>query len=85
MKRIVCENCGGNHFVEHVGYRFCAYCNTCYVIQGVDLPSGNSPMTINEDIANLLRKCHEDPAKAHRYANLILDIDPSNKEALKFL
>jgi len=85
MKRIVCENCGGNRLIEHAGYLLCAYCNTRYVLQGVDLPSGNSPMTINEDIANLLRKCHEDPTKARRYANLILDIDPSNEEALRYL
>lgn len=85
MKRIICENCGGNRFTEQVGYRVCMYCNTKFLLQDGDLPSGNSPMTLNADIMELLKKCQQNPAQARRYANLILDIDPTNKEALKYL
>ena len=38
-----------------------------------------------DDVAELLRKCRENPARARKYANLILDIDPDNPEALKYL
>ena len=85
MKRITCDNCGGNCFTERAGYRICMYCNTRFVLQANDLSSGNSPMTLNADIMELLKKCQQNPAQARRYANLILDIDPTNKEALKYL
>ena len=40
---------------------------------------------LDDDVAKLLRKCRENPARARKYANLILDIDPDNPEALKYL
>ena len=40
---------------------------------------------LDDDVAELLRKCRENPARARKYANLILDIDPDNPEALKYL
>lgn len=85
MKRTACDNCGSSQFVEQVGYRYCAYCNTRFILQSSDFPNGDSPMTLNEDIANLLRKCRENPSCASRYANLILDINPTNVEAKKYL
>jgi hypothetical protein len=33
----------------------------------------------------LLRKCQDDPLQAKRYASLVLDIDPSNKEAARYI
>jgi hypothetical protein len=40
---------------------------------------------IDSDIQMLLMKCREDPVNARKYANLILDIDPGNLEAKRFL
>jgi len=49
------------------------------------VPKKGTSIALNEDIRMLLRKCKEDTANARRYANLVLDIDPSNKEANKYL
>ena len=46
---------------------------------------GNSSIALEEDIAVLLKKCREDPKNARKYANLVLDIDPGNAEAKKYL
>jgi ribosomal protein S18 acetylase RimI-like enzyme len=40
---------------------------------------------VNSDIEALLQKCVDDPANRKRYADLVLNLDPSNKEALEFL
>lgn len=85
MKQLVCERCGGNDFVEQNGYRTCLYCNTRYVIQPEDIPQKSSRIALNDDIEQLLKKCRDDPVNAFRYASLVLDIDPDNSEALKFM
>jgi len=48
-------------------------------------PAPRSGVSLDSDVERLLLKCHEDPRRAARYANLILDIDPTNEEALKYL
>jgi hypothetical protein len=40
---------------------------------------------VQADIKALLKKCSEDPVNRLRYAHLILDIDPSNCEAMRYL
>ena len=47
--------------------------------------SVSSPIALDDDIARLLKKCESDPRNARKYANLILDIDPDNEEALKYI
>ena len=42
-------------------------------------------ISLDSDIERLLKKCKEDPKNARKYANLILDIDPDNTEAYKYL
>ena len=42
-------------------------------------------VSISEDIKRLLAKCRTDRKNARKYANLILDIDPNNKDALQYL
>lgn len=79
MKQIICESCGASDFVEKAGFRICQYCGTQYQI------NSKSNISLEDDIQRLLRKCKEEPKKARRYANLILDIDPTNEEALKYL
>ena len=85
MKQIICESCGSNDFTELNGYRICQYCKAKFLLHHDVVPKKGTSIALNEDIRMLLRKCKEDPANARRYANLVLDIDPSNKEANKYL
>lgn len=101
MKALVCENCGANSFFEKDGFRICRYCETKYSILKKELsstsvinhsrfnstisPSNDTNISLHDDIQMLLDKCRKEPSNAKRYANRILDIDPSNKEALIYL
>lgn len=85
MKQHKCENCGAHDFLEEKGYLICQYCNSRFLGSIDDSPSKGSGIALDDDVKTLLRKCQDDPQQAYRYANLILDIDPSNKEAIKYL
>ena len=85
MKIEICERCGGGEFVDRDGYRICQYCYTKYLITPEDVTQKGSSITLNNDIMMLLQKCRDDPANARRYASLVLDIDPGNIEAVKYL
>lgn len=85
MEMLVCKNCGGKDFYMKDGYRVCSYCETRYVVQQSDMPARTSTIDLNDDITRLLQKCQDDPAHARRYANLVLDLDPDNSAALKYL
>lgn len=85
MKKFVCDNCGAKDYYEKEGFRICKYCDSKFLILEEDLPNKNSNITLHEDIQRLLEKCRREPFNARRYANLILDIDPHNKEAEKYL
>ncbi len=97
MKAIVCENCGSNSFFEKGDVRICKYCNTKFIVTNEKQVYDKSTsfiktskcfgpgISLNEDIQILLEKCKNDPSNAKRYANRILDIDPTNREALKIL
>ena len=85
MKKIICENCGGNKFTEDKGYLVCSYCGTKYLKTSEDLVVSLPSISINEDINKLLEKCKSDPKHALRYANLILDIDSSNVQAKEII
>ena len=84
MKLLSCEKCGGSDFFELNGYRICRYCRSKYSLHAEDFLTQGSNIALNDDIRMLLKKCRDDPANARRYANLILDIDPSNAEAKKY-
>jgi len=79
MKQIVCPNCGANDFVIKGGYKICRYCDTKFAIKK------NVTVSLEDDVQQLLQKCKMNPANARRYANLILEIDPNNEEALRYL
>ena len=85
MLQFTCENCGAHEFFEKDGYRICQYCNSKFLLSSVDVSLKGSIITLNDDVEMLLKKCRDNPQQAHRFANLILDIDPSNTEALKYL
>lgn len=81
----VCKNCGSGDFREEDGYRICNHCNAKYIITSEDKRIVSSTIELNEDIARLLSKCKTDPDRAYKYAQRILEIDPSNQEAAKIL
>lgn len=85
MKLIQCERCGGNDFYNDKGYRVCKFCGARFVITMEDVGIKETTISLNSDIELLLKKCKQDPTNARRYANLVLDIDPSNQEALKYI
>jgi hypothetical protein len=81
----MCEKCGGSDFIEQGGYKICRYCHSQYAIQSDDMIAPDSVIAISDDVNMLLQKCRVDPSNARRYASLVLDIDPSNVEAQKYL
>ena len=50
-----------------------------------DVSAKETVIGVDSDIQMLLEKCKQDPANRRRYANLILDIDPTNREAAAYL
>lgn len=85
MKLSVCEKCGGNGLKKRHNLLICEYCGSEYLIQKNDNLVHNSVIELNSDIQRLLNKCKVDPGNARKYANLILDIDPTNTEVKKYL
>lgn len=85
MKQEVCINCGSHSFIYKNGAKYCEYCNTKYELSDDERRRTNTTVSLQSDIDILLEKCIADPAHAKKYANLILDIDPTNKEAKKYL
>ena len=84
MKAVACKSCGSTDLYAENGYRVCRYCGTRHIITSDDKVS-YSEIALDEDVKRLLKKCREDPSRAHKYAELILEIDPSNSEARSYL
>ena len=84
MKRLLCESCGANNLSSENGYIICNYCGSRYLMKEESIKK-TSEISIGDDVAKLLAKCKSDPKNARKYANLILDIDPMNNEAKKYL
>lgn len=81
MKALICDNCGASDFEKRNGLWYCKYCGTSFEND----TKKESDISLNDDVKRLLEKCKAEPFNARKYANLILDIDPSNTEALKYL
>ena len=81
VKRVVCPNCGADDFVMKGGYKVCAYCDAKFEVE----VKKSASVAMEDDIQDLLQKCKMNPWNARRFANLILEIDPDNEEALKYL
>lgn len=87
MQSIKCENCGATDLQIEGGYYICDYCGSKFLIQREDLPGGITAYNtgLDKDVERLLEKCRSNPERAKKYANLILEIDPFNKEAKKYI
>lgn len=85
MKILKCSNCGASSLYESDGYMICEYCDTKFAVESSDFPQQSIGISLNNDIDILIQKCRTDPINARKYANLILDIDPTNQEALKYI
>jgi len=85
VKIQICSRCRSNELIEHGDYLVCAYCRSRFVMQAEDLPPVHTVIGLVDDVRALLDKCKDDPNNRHRYASLVLDIDPTNPEALRYL
>ncbi len=100
MEALICKNCGANALTRKNDYMFCPYCDSRFAMTREELRSSlwdsnhhtvlshsgvTSSIALDDDIKRLLNKCKSDPVNARKYANLILDIDPDNEDALKYL
>jgi uncharacterized Zn finger protein (UPF0148 family) len=85
MKLVECTRCGSKELFMEDGYVVCAYCQSQFSPQTGDLPPKETVIGVHSDIQALLQKCQDDPSNRRRYASLILDIDPTNREARKYL
>ena len=91
MKNIECKKCKSVDFERVDNALKCIYCRTTYVDEtGIGKNflknnTSNSTIEIDEDILLLLDKIKREPWNRNRYANMILDIDPTNEDALKML
>ena len=95
-----CTNCGASGMKLVKGYWCCEYCdskfiatreeNKTFAASGTKSVPGkhegvSSQIGLDDDVTRLLEKCRTDRKNARKYANLILDIDPDNEEALKYV
>lgn len=101
MEALICKNCGANALARKNDYMYCPYCESRFAITREERSSGlfgssvhhatlthsgvDSNIALDDDVQRLLKKCKTDPRNARKYANLILDIDPDNEEAYKYL
>jgi DNA-directed RNA polymerase subunit RPC12/RpoP len=85
MKIIECTNCGSSELTEVDGYVICDYCQSRFVQSYEDIPAKKTVIGVQSDVAMLLQKCETDPANRFRYASLVLDIDPTNQQAMRYL
>lgn len=84
MRSMTCERCGSSEFAEKDNKLICCFCRAAY--EKISAPKGfDTTIDVKSDVDNLLEKCRKDSKNAGRYASLVLDIDPENKEALKYL
>lgn len=88
MKALNCKCCGATGVIIRDGFVICEYCDARYLLTAEDYGFAdplNNGISLESDIERLLMKCRTDPRNARKYANLILDIDPDNEDALKYL
>ncbi len=80
-----CSRCGSSELTERDAYAICDYCQSKYALDTAGALARSTTIGVMSDVEALLQKCIDDPYNCKRYASLILDIDPTNQEALKYL
>lgn len=85
MNLVECSRCGSKDLTPRNGHLVCAFCRSEYIPNFGGYPKTETVVDVLSDIQALLQKCELDPSGSRRYANLILDIDPTNQEAAKYL
>ena len=85
MRLVDCRRCGSKEMIEESGYVICAYCRSKFVPQADDVPPMESTIGLVSDIERLLTMCRDEPHNRRRYASLVLDMDPTNAEARRYL
>jgi len=84
MRPMSCTRCGSSELTERDGYAICDYCQSKYALDTVDALARSTTIGVTSDVEALLQKCIDDPYNRKRYASLILDIDPTNQEAIRY-
>jgi DNA-directed RNA polymerase subunit RPC12/RpoP len=85
MKSFECKLCGSKELIKEEDHLVCEYCQSRFLLEVDDSPKKGTVIDVQSDTQALLKKCSVDPANRRRYAHLILDIDPFNTEAKKYL
>ena len=92
MKSMNCKACGAAGLKVQGGWLVCEYCDSKFMLSSEDFdfyggkgPNTGTGISLGGDIERLLQKCRTDPRNARKYANLVLDMDPDNEEARKYL
>jgi hypothetical protein len=85
MRPSNCNRCGSTELSESGGFAICDFCRARFPLDTAELLARSTTIGVVSDVDALLQKCIEDPFNRKRYASLILDIDPTNTEALKYL
>ena len=82
----VCDYCGSRHIAAAPERSAPNRGGTTVIVSNsLSNPAASSQIDLDDDISRLLQKCRTDRRNARKYANLILDIDPDNEEAQKYL
>ncbi len=85
MWQFTCENCGAKEYTLEKNNLICSYCHTRYKIQKGDPFSFGAKIDLVDDINMLVSKCIKEPHNAKRYANIILEMDPYNQFARRYI
>ena len=83
MLEIVCKNCGSNDFEQDGRNMTCRFCGSKFILDKEHDSVKETTIALNEDVVQLLHRWRENPAEGDKYAKLILQIDPNNKQALQ--
>lgn len=84
MWQFICPNCSSRTYHKKDGNYVCDYCDTVFTPTAND-PKAPSIIELDKDVQRLLEKCRQDPKNAKKLAGLVLDLDPTNEEALSYL
>jgi hypothetical protein len=85
MNLIRCQRCGSNELTEVGNFVVCEFCQSKYEPQPDFRAPAETTISLNTDVEKLLELCRLEPHNRHRYASLVLDIDPFNTQAKQYL